>query len=569
MWRGNGQGPAGAVRLVTTALGTTRSSGSLLGPERPSATAAVPVASGGGAFRRAASRLTTGLLIALGMAPIVEFLFVAIHRIGYPYDLQWMEGGSLELAKRVSDGLSLYTAPSIHFVPWPYTPLYYWVTGGLMKVLGVSFLPLRLVSVGASVAAFGLITAIVRRETRDFAAGVVGAGLYAATYAASGWWMDIGRVDSLFVAITLGGVLLARRARTVRGGIATGLIFFLAFFTKQDALFVAGPVLCWLAVTRRRVGLVAVGVLVGSVVVSTAVLDAATSGWYGYYVFDELTGQGFVHSVLVTFWTTDIVGKIPYVVVLAGASAVCGWRSARRRGSDERERGLVRLGRFVERHGYPMASVAGLLVAGYVGRAHSGGYLDNLMPPFAGAAIAGGLFVGTARQRVTVVDPGAAPNWSRVALTALACVGVGAQLWGLSYSPSATTPTPADRAAGNAFIAELRALPQGGVLVADHPYYADLAGRGVYAHRAAWGDLLRSRKNLSSEGFLKELRDALRRPGINVVILDDRGDEAGIESMLRRHFHLEPEPAVEGNAFYPVTDLRLRPTLVFVRDGVS
>ena len=78
--------------------------------------------------------------------PTAVYLYVALRRIGYPYELEWLEGGAVEIVRRVAEGQSIYVQPSLHYVPYPYTPLYFWVSGALAHVTGVGFLPLRLVS---------------------------------------------------------------------------------------------------------------------------------------------------------------------------------------------------------------------------------------------------------------------------------------------------------------------------------------------------------------------------------------------------------------------------------------
>jgi hypothetical protein len=62
------------------------------------------------------------------------------------------------------------------------------------------------------------------------------------------------------------------------------------------------------------------------------------------------------------------------------------------------------------------------------------------------------------------------------------------------------------------------------------------------------------------------MRGALLAPGIGAVILDDSGDERNLKGELSADYHLLAQPAVTGNAFFPVTDLPLRPRFVFVRD---
>ena len=88
-------------------------------------------------------------------------------------------------------------SPRLHYVPYPYSPLYFWVSGALARVTGVGFLPLRLVSLVSSLGLCAVLVRIVWRETGDVVAGVVASGLFTATFAVSGAWFDIGRVDSL------------------------------------------------------------------------------------------------------------------------------------------------------------------------------------------------------------------------------------------------------------------------------------------------------------------------------------------------------------------------------------
>ncbi len=152
------------------------------------------------------------------MAPIVIYLFVALRRIGYPFELEWLEGGEVEIVNRVVHGQGIYVAPSLHYVPYPYPPLFIWISAVFAKVLGVGFLAPRLVSFLASLGVLALLFHIVRRETGDAVAGLVAAGLFAATYQASGAYFDLARVDSLFLALLLAAIALVRR--TTPGAVA-------------------------------------------------------------------------------------------------------------------------------------------------------------------------------------------------------------------------------------------------------------------------------------------------------------------------------------------------------------
>ena len=214
---------------------------------------------------------------AAAIVPIGLYLFVALRRIGYPFELEWLEGGAVEIVQRVVHGQGIYVRPSLHFVSYPYPPLYFWVSAAVAKVIGVGFLPLRLVSLLSSVGCFAVLFHVVRRETGDPVAGIVSAGLFAATYDVSNAWFDVGRVDSLFLLLLLATVAVARRAVTAPDGALVGALLFLSFFTKQTALLAGMPMLLYLVVARRRAGAVALATLALLVGFSTAVLDALTA----------------------------------------------------------------------------------------------------------------------------------------------------------------------------------------------------------------------------------------------------------------------------------------------------
>ena len=123
------------------------------------------------------------------------------------------------------------------------------------------------------------------------------------------------------------------------------MLVFLAFFTKQTALLALLPALAYLAVTRRRVGIPALLTLLALVLASTAVLDAATDGWYGYYVFSELPGQPWAHQVWLGFWRDDILQRQwPLLILLVAGAVTLTWharrppRSPRRRCTTRRQR---------------------------------------------------------------------------------------------------------------------------------------------------------------------------------------------------------------------------------------
>ena len=487
--------------------------------------------------------------------PTAVYLYVALRRIGYPYELEWLEGGAVEIVRRVAEGQSIYVQPSLHYVPYPYTPLYFWVSGALAHVTGVGFLPLRLVSLLSSLGCCVVLVRIVWSETGDPVAGILASGLFTATFAVSGAWLDIGRVDSFSLFLLLLALCVARRAETVGRGIGVGVLVFLAFFSKQDTLIAAAPVLALLVVTRRRAGAAALAAALGLVVGSTVVLNAITHDWYGYYVFDELAHQGLTGSAWTTFFTRSLLHE-PWALLLGLAGLAMAVLLRRR---TERRTDWL----------FWSVAVCGLLASSLVSRLHSGGGPDVLMPAFAGIAIFAALgYDMLRREAARLGEDGSAVPLSRgrqvsaLASASLAAV-VAVQMVALHYDPARYIPSAADRAAGDRFIALVRHTP-GAVIVADHPYYDTLAGKASWAQGEALHDVIRAGPSVARRDLLASIESFLTSSQPASVFSDDPGSALGPSSLP--YFHRSTMKVFAcPTCFYPVTDIAVRPGFLFVR----
>ncbi len=500
-----------------------------------------------------ANAAASGLAVLAALTPIAIYIWIAAHRLGYPYELDWLEGGAVELVGRVLDGKSLYTAPTLAYVSYTYPPLYTWIAAAVAEVTGLGFLPLRLVSFASSLVAFVALWRWVVAATADRVAGIVAVGLFGASYGLTGWWFDVGRLDSMFLALTLVTLWFGRRAQGVRDGAAVGVIGFLAFFTKQSALVAVVPALAWLALVRPRAGVSALVALIALVTGSTLLLDALTGGWYRYYVVSELTGQPWQRRMRAGFWRIDLYDHLQLLTwMLASAlalTAAVAWR--RRRGSG-RGRALptIRLparGRIGA--GYELTAAAGMLLAAWFSRLHTGGYANVLMPAYAACALLGGVAFAKLRQL------GSLP-----ALVSATLVLV--QLAQLTLMPDHALPAKVQRTAGNELISRLRALP-GPVVVLAHPWYGTLAGKGSFAQADALTEVLRSDAPRGATDLRRALRGSLNRYGIRAVVLD-KPPPAWLAPQLAHNFVLKPGP-ISQLPLRPPADLRSTPTLLYVR----
>jgi len=233
-----------------------------------------------------------------------------------------------------------------------------------------------------------------------------------------------------------------------------GLLVFASFFTKQTALLAAAPMLVFLVVTRRRVGLAAAATAGLAVVVSTVILDTATAGWYRYYIDTELTGQPLDSVQWTKFFTHDLLAPVGWAIALAGVGLIVGWS------------------RKATRTAWPfwLAATAGMVGASWVSRLHSGGGRDVLLPLYA--------LSPSGRRSATTGCAGPA----RGAPPSSGCAGGGGGGPGglVERSPVAPAPTAADAAAGRQFIARVATTP-GDVIVLDHPWYETMAGKPSWA----------------------------------------------------------------------------------------
>jgi len=480
------------------------------------------------------------VVVVASLVPIGSYLYIALRQLGYPYELEWMEGGAVEIVGRVVHGQGLYVAPSIHYVPYTYTPLYFWISGALAHLTGLSFLPLRLVSMGASVGCLALLFWLVWRETEDPVAGVLASGLFAATFEVGGAWLDIGRVDSLLLFFMLLGVAAARRARSWRGGVVFGLFVFAAFFTKQTGLLALAPLLVYVAATRRQVGAGALVTVAVTVIGSSAFMQSASHGWYWYYVYGELAHQPQDSSVWLHFVPGDILSPVGFAVALAAVGLLLGLRRAGRRAA------------------WPFWAVmaVGFVGSSFLSRLHDGGGNEVLIPAYAAIALLGALGYDTVRRRAR-----ARPVLVGVALALV----VVAQVVRLSDHPGHLIPSPADAAAGRHFVAAVARTP-GEVVVLDHPWYDTLAGKQSWAQGEAIHDVIRSGPSVARTDLVRSIDTTLASPHITAIYFDYDG--LGVFGRpVARYFDRGGRVFSCFQCFFPATDVAFRPYLLYRRIG--
>jgi Dolichyl-phosphate-mannose-protein mannosyltransferase len=500
-----------------------------------------------------AARLAAALL---GLAVIAVYLVVALGRLTYPFTIEWLESNSLVEVHRILAGQPLYAAPSAGYVPDGYPPLYFAVSAAVARVLGVSYLPLRLVSLVSSLICFALLARLVQRETGNAGAGIAAAGVLAATYFASGTWFDVGRVDSLFLALSVAALYTARWMRGTRGAVAAGLLLAAAFLTKQTGLAEGVAVLAALASgSRRRLAVPAALTYAAILGISTFVLGLASHGWYAYYVFGQMSEHALNYAALGQFWTSFLLPTLG----IACCALVLGARRTP----------LVLLG-----------GCAALVVEGYAALVHSGGTGNDLLPAYLAVALLAGLAMGgqpgvlvgdcvdrLARSRIANWRPGRTGRWAAAAAGGLVIAQMGMLVSG--FQPGRAIPSSADRVVGRRLIAGVRALG-GTVAVPADPGLDLLAGRPVVAQQDAANDVLRASDGAAIASFTRSTARAVAARRFSAIITELNSDLRGFPPDLMRYYRRCPQMLLSGvprAVFRPVAGVRARPVSVWLPVG--
>ncbi|MDR3773945.1 MAG: hypothetical protein P4L26_11390 [Terracidiphilus sp.] len=392
---------------------------------------------------------------------------------------------------RVVNGLPLYPRPDFHFIPYMYSPAYFWVSGWAAKLLGPGLVPLRLVSILSTIGSFALIALQVFAETGNRLAALVGAGLYASAYPASLYFFDLGRVDSLYVFL----VLLALVATRWLNPVSAALAWTLAFLAKQSVIPVAVAALC-LDWRRPRRVLAGLGTFALASFGSTAWLDHVTNGWFRYYVF---TVPGANSNLRLHYAANILVRLAPFSValtVVAAALLLTGvhW-------SDRTARFYLGTGATL------------VLLVWFLGF-HAGSVANVAMPLYALLAVA----FGIALARLTHWLHGLPVTWSQAGLTLLllaACAQFACQARPSMY----LIPSPAMRASQQQFEDWLQSV-HGDVLVVAHPYESVMAGKPAHPDEFAIRDALGPGMPAVNVPLLNEIRQAVEQQTLEAIVID-------------------------------------------------
>ncbi len=488
---------------------------------------------------RAAAWIRRGVWGAAALS-LATFLVLAAIRLFHPFELEWLEGGVLMHVQRVLAGAPIYVPPSLEFTAFSYPPLYYHVAAAATRALGGGFLPLRLVSLLASLGCLALVFGIVRRSSGWSFPAAVAAGLLAATYGSSGFWFDLGRLDALAILLLLLGTYLVWFHTGRAAAVAAGVVFALSFLTKQTAIVCLVPLVPALFVARRRQAVWLAASSLGLIAATTLAFDAASQGWYSYHVFRVRAGivAGSIHwASLASFWMRDLAAPLGIAMALGlyyFLRRLPVWRR--------------------DAEGVQLALLGGLVLGAWTCRMEPGVFSNGSIPAHAAVVILAGLGLNE------VLGPHARCATRGQTLTAM---GLGlvvlVQFAGLGYRPTDALPKPGDRRAGELLVRRLGEVP-GRVFLPQHPYLLERAGRRGHAHAGAMDDVQRGDERGVGRALAAALDSAVAERRFAAVLLDNDWLQAEVERGYVRAGRVFSDP----RRFRTVAGTRVGPDFVYV-----
>ena len=416
-------------------------------------------------------RIANLLLFSISVVPVLLFLYIVVQRIALPIDLEWGEGAGINQIQRILSGRALYIEPNLDFSPLVYTPLYYFISAAVAKVVEPVYLAARLVSVISTAASAFLLFWLVRRRTDEPMAGWLSAAFYIACFSLCGGYFDLVRVDALYAFIALAGFVVFLKGNSATHYTAAGLLIVMGFFIKQSAVIVFLPIVFYLLIRDWKKAWILLPVMLIGILAPIAVANLLTENWFGYYIFTLPREHGFSILSAVKFWTGDLMRYLG--IALGFSAAFWIFRNAQNTQKEEAAELDTRSARISvngvhEDEGPLIALFAlGAVLGSWVTRSSNGGGANNLMLAYAAVALLFGLGVDRTLQRTQAWrEDGTKIN---LLLTLLIAI----QFLGLYYNPFDYIPT-ADEVAANERLIERIEQSDRAVLI---PYRSDLPAR--------------------------------------------------------------------------------------------
>jgi hypothetical protein len=478
-------------------------------------------------------------LICISIGFIATLGYIIAFRIGYPFELEWMEGDMLLTVVRLLAHQNLYTAPSAEYISAIYPPFYYILSAVAFWLFEPSLPVLRSVSVVFLTGIFLQLYCIVSLETHKRWLGVLGMGIFASFYSFHETWYDIGRLDSAFYCLLIGGLWLSSQINNWKLVISGALVLSLTLCTKQSVAVYLPFVTIYLFLKNRRLSVV-YALILGVLCCSAFMyLHVTTDGWFTVLTIlnpMSLPKNWSSKSELIK----DTFGTFPIFIVIAFA-------------------GIATL--LKKNWGFKKISFWELM---FIPSAIA--YLR--IRPIVGADTNDGIYV---TLWLAILIPIWLQRFSELKQTTLynelissVCMSmICIQLALFEYSPEKWKPTPGSVDKGEELISVLRNAP-GPVFIPNHPMYAWMAGKKPFRHSCNYWVYNAGKRSLYVQNDLIAM---IKSGYFSVIVLDDTspsGDNNLYEHIKNNYLLARNIDYKTPQEFCPLVGFSTRPETIWV-----
>ncbi len=471
------------------------------------------------------------LWIASGILTII-FFWSVLHRLFYPYELYHEEGLAADHVQRILEGKKLFVEPSMDFIPFIYTPLYFYIAAFFSKIIGFSFIPLRLVSILAATGTAIIIFRWVQREGGNFLYAGFTAALFLAFYPAGLTFYDVGKPDMLFVFFSVTAFYAFHFGESRKAILFSAFLFLLAFLTKQSTLFFLTPFLIYVAFTNQKHKWSFIVGVLSSLIFSICILNLLTSGWFNFYIFKLPGNHPFRWESLWMFWQYNILLKYSLLFFLCLALIF-----------------LLQTQKDGKRFWFYGFFFTGMVGCSWLSAIHNGD--ANVLIP-ANTAMA--LLTGIALVKIDKLIPKPEFSWLRSLL--LVCLII--QSADMFYNPRSLVPRKSDQLAADSFMNELKNT-KGEIWFVYHGHYNYMLGKKMYANESSLLSLMEGDKKEWREKIMNEIQKTIDEKKFELIIMD----LSWLEDELSENYFREEISYSDASNFIPVCGWRTRPKYIY------
>lgn len=248
-------------------------------------------------------RLAWMIAIAIVAWRLFAFLDNGLFAVRYPFEIDYGEGIVWQQADMIGAGQGYGDITRYPFIVFHYPPVYH-LAGSLTDALlpGDWLGAARLVSllstlVAAAICAWMVALGTGRGDNRP--AGIVLAVLFFLSAAPVVLWGALARVDMLALVLCLGGLAAGihsfARPRLI---IASALLFVLALFTRQTAIFAPAALFGVMLILRPRLAVIGIAWSIAFGIAGLGLMTALTDGLFVNHAFLYNVNRFSLHHFL-------------------------------------------------------------------------------------------------------------------------------------------------------------------------------------------------------------------------------------------------------------------------------